>query len=88
DERLDALVLRAVTAATGALSAAPGPVHLNVSFRDSLVPDGPWRPQALVPRRVSPFPTAPTPLVMPARTVVVAGDGAGSLARELAQQGG
>ena len=88
DERLDALVLRAVTAATGALSADPGPVHLNVSFRDSLVPDGPWRPQALVPRRVSPFPTAPTPLVMPARTVVVAGDGAGSLARELAQQGG
>ena len=88
DERLDALVLRAVTAATGALSADPGPVHLNVSFRDSLVPDGPWQPQALVPRRVSSFPTAPTPLVMPARTVVVAGDGAGSLARELAQQGG
>ncbi|MBD4656756.1 2-succinyl-5-enolpyruvyl-6-hydroxy-3-cyclohexene-1-carboxylate synthase, partial [Xanthomonas citri pv. citri] len=49
---------------------------------------GPWQPQALVPRRVSSFPTAPTPLVMPARTVVVAGDGAGSLARELAQQGG
>ena len=77
-----------MTAATGALSADPGPVHLNVSFRDSLVPDGPWQPQALVPRRVSSFPTAPTPLVMPARTVVVAGDGAGSLARELAQQGG
>ena len=88
DERLDALVLRAVTAATGALSADPGPVHLNVSFRDPLVPDGPWQPQTLVPRQVSSFPTVPTPLVMPARTVVVAGDGAGSLARELAQQGG
>lgn len=90
DERLDALVARAVTAATGVLSADPGPVHLNVSFRDPLVPDGPWspQPQALVSRRVRSFSTAPTPLKMPARTVVVAGDGAGSVARDLAQQGG
>ena len=33
-------VSRAVIAASGTLSANPGPVHCNVGFRDPLVPDG------------------------------------------------
>ena len=33
-------ISRAVIAASGALSADPGPVHCNVGFRDPLVPDG------------------------------------------------
>lgn len=33
------LVVRALAAATGVLGADPGPVHLDVGFRDPLVPD-------------------------------------------------
>ncbi|MFT8395522.1 2-succinyl-5-enolpyruvyl-6-hydroxy-3-cyclohexene-1-carboxylic-acid synthase [Propionibacterium sp.] len=44
DERLDGLVARALAACTGSLSSDPGPVHLNVCFRDPLVPMGTWQP--------------------------------------------
>ncbi|AEI11250.1 2-succinyl-5-enolpyruvyl-6-hydroxy-3-cyclohexene-1-carboxylic-acid synthase [Cellulomonas gilvus] len=37
------LAVRAVTAATGARTGDPGPVHLNLAYRDPLVPgDDPW----------------------------------------------
>lgn len=45
DERLDGLVRRALAACTGSLGADPGPVQLNVCFRDPLVPAAAWAPE-------------------------------------------
>lgn len=90
DSRLDGLVGRTMAAATGEFSADPGPVHLDVCFRDPLVPDRAWLPgqppEVSTPaRRVEPV----GPLVeMPARSVVVAGDAAGGRARELSEEHG
>ena len=94
-----ALAVRAVAAATGARTGSPGPVHLNLCYREPLVPGSePWpepataglahvdaRPVAAVP--------APDPSRAPVRggrlggtpTVLVAGDGAGVGARRLAE---
>ncbi|MSS45743.1 2-succinyl-5-enolpyruvyl-6-hydroxy-3-cyclohexene-1-carboxylic-acid synthase [Cutibacterium sp. WCA-380-WT-3A] len=96
DTRLDSLVLRAVSAATGVLTRDPGPVHVNVGFRDPLVPDDSWQPTRLSHHRIELYGADrsrdeaehATPLSMPSHTVVVAGDGAGPDARELAEQGG
>lgn len=101
DGRLDSLVLRAISAATGVLTYDPGPAHLNVGFRDPLVPDDSWRPTHIPRRHIEPYGAEHsestqrrpavgdgTPLSMPPRTVVVAGDGAGSDAQRLAEQGG
>jgi len=79
-----AMTCRALSAASGDLGTAPGPVHLNLGLREPLVPDGdpewledlggrdgggPWS------ARVVPAP-APAPVDdLPARTVVVLGDG-------------
>ena len=68
DDRLDGLVLRAVTAASGALSSDPGPVHLNVGFRDPLVPDEPWHPVPPKPRVVDRIVRPSTPVFMPPLT--------------------
>ncbi|QGQ18601.1 2-succinyl-5-enolpyruvyl-6-hydroxy-3-cyclohexene-1-carboxylic-acid synthase [Cellulomonas sp. JZ18] len=43
DRDLRRVVSRALAAATGARSGDPGPVHLDLAYRDPLVPDGaPW----------------------------------------------
>jgi len=88
-----ALVARAVAAATGTRTRAPGPVQLNCQFAEPLLPDpddadwpegrtggGPWN-------EVEPMP-APAPVTLPRgqRTVVVAGDSAGPPARMLAER--
>jgi 2-succinyl-5-enolpyruvyl-6-hydroxy-3-cyclohexene-1-carboxylate synthase len=76
----------------------PGPAHLDVAFRDPLLPDSRagglpvelhgrpgGRPWTQVQRSVS---ATPVELALGPRTVVVAGDDAGPPARQLAEQAG
>src|SRR5690606_35698670 len=90
---LRALVSRAVDAAQGGRSGIPGPVHLNLAYRAPLVAAVGWpgtgtgartgvegRVSVLVADAVQV--TAPLP---PSATVVVAGAGAGAVARRLAE---
>ena len=83
------LACRAWASAAGALGALPGPVHLNLPFRDPLVPDSaapgdPDWPEPLTGRPdgrpwtvVSAAPAVAEPLELPwtERGVVVCGDG-------------
>ncbi|HLT83702.1 MAG TPA: 2-succinyl-5-enolpyruvyl-6-hydroxy-3-cyclohexene-1-carboxylic-acid synthase [Phototrophicaceae bacterium] len=85
------VVVRALAAATGARSGDPGPVHLNVAFRDPLVPGAAWQPGDPPARRdVVAVRGTGGAVDVPAggRTVVVAGDGAGPQAARLAEAGG
>jgi len=82
------IVCRALASARGVLTNDPGPVHLNVAFREPLTPaDGRWleplegrsggRPwTAVVP---APSPIAPAADDLPARTLVIAGDASATM---------
>lgn len=110
---LRAQLVRAVAAATGARSGAPGPVQVNLAYRDPLVPTaadlallgpsgdgtgaaGPDGTQAATAVHAQVVTRATTDDAPPAvlaladepSTVVVAGDGAGGLARSLAEARG
>jgi 2-succinyl-5-enolpyruvyl-6-hydroxy-3-cyclohexene-1-carboxylate synthase len=77
------VVSRALLAATGALSGDPGPVQLNLAFREPLLPDGEPEPAGAwagrdggAPWTAGSAPAAPAdPLPDGPRTLVVAGDG-------------
>jgi 2-succinyl-5-enolpyruvyl-6-hydroxy-3-cyclohexene-1-carboxylate synthase len=77
-----ALAGRAWASAEGTLTRNPGPVHLNVAFREPLVPDGTFDwPDPLGGRdNGAPWTSAEAPAVvapsvrLPARTLVVVGD--------------
>ncbi|MCZ3388160.1 MAG: 2-succinyl-5-enolpyruvyl-6-hydroxy-3-cyclohexene-1-carboxylic-acid synthase [Actinomycetia bacterium] len=84
-----ALTGRAWAAATGTLTHNPGPVHLNLAFREPLVPDGDFDwPEPLGGRdNGAPWTSAEAPAVMapnvrlPARTLVIVGDCTPALGR-------
>lgn len=97
------VAVEAVAAATGTASGDPGPVHLNLAYREPLVPDDDAWPPRPLPTRVPRAPeAAPIRLGADAKaadrplrgwaddqpTLVVAGDGAGRVAREVAEANG
>ncbi|HEY0216559.1 MAG TPA: 2-succinyl-5-enolpyruvyl-6-hydroxy-3-cyclohexene-1-carboxylic-acid synthase [Cellulomonas sp.] len=96
DRDLRHLVSRAVAAALGSRTGDPGPVHLDLAYREPLTPDDePWPvPSAaghveVVPRPAGvPDAAAPARGDLPGPVVVVAGDGAGPEARRLADAAG
>ncbi|PJJ65013.1 2-succinyl-5-enolpyruvyl-6-hydroxy-3-cyclohexene-1-carboxylic-acid synthase [Compostimonas suwonensis] len=91
DTRADRLVDRAMDAACGTLSADPGPVQLNLAFREPL--SAARSSVALdAPAEVAPRPQLPPHETFPVRrgprTVVIAGHAAGPQAQEFALAGG
>jgi 2-succinyl-5-enolpyruvyl-6-hydroxy-3-cyclohexene-1-carboxylate synthase len=85
-------VCRALSAALGDLSGDPGPVHLNLAFREPLVPSpgevAPGRPDGAPWTARLPVAPAVVPDDLPDRTVVVLGDGADLSVLELAASRG
>ncbi|TFD61715.1 2-succinyl-5-enolpyruvyl-6-hydroxy-3-cyclohexene-1-carboxylic-acid synthase [Cryobacterium suzukii] len=93
EEGIAALLARqAMDAATGVFTAAPGPAQLNLAFREPLSAARTPRPSvATRSRRFAPSMSSDGPAMLLAagpRTVVVAGDGAGPEAEELAHASG
>ena len=79
-------VARVVAACMGTLTHDPGPAHVNVAFAEPLVPERDWEPGKVpAPMAVSAAPR-PQGMMLGAgkRTLVVAGDGAGREAADIA----
>jgi 2-succinyl-5-enolpyruvyl-6-hydroxy-3-cyclohexene-1-carboxylate synthase len=102
-EHLRRVAAEAVATASGVRSGDPGPVHVNLGYREPLQPDDAAWPRLPLPTRVpqarevplvtvlTPAPDAPPPLrgwTQDEPTVVVAGDGAGAVARQVAEANG
>jgi 2-succinyl-5-enolpyruvyl-6-hydroxy-3-cyclohexene-1-carboxylate synthase len=88
------VVAKALLIASGALSADPGPVHLNLALREPLLPDddgpgelsGPWagRSGGAAWTGAGPTPAARREPHGPSRTLVVVGDAPHALGRAAA----
>jgi 2-succinyl-5-enolpyruvyl-6-hydroxy-3-cyclohexene-1-carboxylate synthase len=103
ERHLRRVLSEAVALATGAGSGDPGPVHVNLAYREPLVPDGePW-PVPLATRPVGDHAASTRGVIPPGwndhqpgvvpwspavPTAVVAGDGAGPMARRIAETNG
>ncbi len=79
--------VRFIESAT-ALTSGTGPVHLNVELDEPLVEQVEWHFEVEQLAPPHPMPTPGERLAPGPRTVVVAGDGAGPVAREIAESGG
>jgi 2-succinyl-5-enolpyruvyl-6-hydroxy-3-cyclohexene-1-carboxylate synthase len=84
------LARAATAAALGTASRNPGPVQLNLAFRDPLSAAVSLEPILAEEVRPDPGPTRPDPVLLAPgrRTIVVAGHGAGPAAEKLAREGG
>jgi 2-succinyl-5-enolpyruvyl-6-hydroxy-3-cyclohexene-1-carboxylate synthase len=88
------LARQATDAATGRNTAAPGPVQLNLAFREPLSAPVDLANLALpalddpVPARPAPAPAAPVTVAAGPGTVVIAGTGSGVQAEAFARAGG
>lgn len=90
---LHGLLRRAAQAATGALGGEPGPVHVNVGFREPLAPASAWLPgpRPAPDRAVEPLDVRRVPWERAVRpglpTLIVAGQGADPAADRWARAG-
>jgi 2-succinyl-5-enolpyruvyl-6-hydroxy-3-cyclohexene-1-carboxylate synthase len=102
-EHLRRVAAEAVTTASGVRSGDPGPVHVNLGYREPLEPDDAAWPRLPLPTRVprareaplvalqAEAPDSPPPprgWTQDEPTVVVAGDGAGAVAGQIAEANG
>lgn len=91
DSEPEPIIANAVAASQGSDGGVMGPVHVNVGFREPLLPQKPWRPGKVTRKNTTSttFPVSGQVAVdMTPASVVVAGAGAGIAAHDFADRAG